>query len=66
MSITNTPTFIRSLLTKVNDPDGIWIIHELRLQQMQGMESEAVVHYRETRHNEADAVRSARLKGKGC
>jgi len=33
---------------------------------MQGMEGEAVVYYRETRQNEADAVRSARLKGKRC
>ncbi len=38
-----------------------WIIHESRLPQMQGMEGEAVVYYRETRHNEADVVRSARL-----
>jgi len=33
---------------------------------MQGMEGEAVVYYRETRHNGADAVRLARLKGKKC
>ncbi len=44
----------------------IWIIHELRLLQRRGMEGEAVVYYRETRHNEADAVRSARPKGKKC
>ena len=31
---------------------------------MQGMEGEAVVYYRETRHNEADAVRSACLEEK--
>jgi hypothetical protein len=39
---------------------GAWIIHELRLLEMQGMEGEAVVYYRETRHNAADEVRSAR------
>jgi len=33
---------------------------------MRGMESEAVVYYRDTRHNEADAVRLARQKGKKC
>jgi hypothetical protein len=42
----------------MNNSDGSWIIHEFRLLQMQGMEGEAVVYYRETRHNEADAVRS--------
>jgi len=31
---------------------------------MQGMEGEAVVYHREIRHNEADAVRSARLRVK--
>ena len=33
---------------------------------MQGMEGEAVVDYRETRHNAADSVRSIRPKGKRC
>ena len=33
---------------------------------MQGMEGEAVVYHRETRHNAADAVRSIRPKGKEC
>ena len=33
---------------------------------MQGMEGEAVVYHRETRHNAADAVRSARPEGKEC
>ena len=44
----------------MNNSDGIWIITELRLLQIRGMEGEAVVYYRETRHNEADAARSAR------
>jgi hypothetical protein len=45
---------------------GAWIIHGLRVRQMQGMEGEAVVYHRETLHNAADAVRSARPKGKNC
>jgi len=45
---------------------GAWIIHEWRLRQMEGMEGEAVVYHRETRHNASDAVRSARPKGKRC
>jgi hypothetical protein len=49
----------------MND-SGAWIIHESSLRQMQGMEGEAVVYHRETRHNEADAVRSARPEGKNC
>ena len=41
-----------------------WIIHESRLLQLQGMEGEAVVYHRETRHNAEDAVRLARPEGK--
>jgi len=48
----------------MNNSDAIWIIHEPRLGQMQGMEGEAVVGHRETRHNPADVVRLARPKGK--
>ena len=33
---------------------------------MEGMEGEAVVYHRETRHNASDAVRSARLERKKC
>ncbi len=46
----------------MNDP-GAWVMHELRLLQMQGLEGEAVVYHCETRQNAADAVRSARPRG---
>ena len=45
---------------------GAWVIHESSLLQMQGLEGEAVVYHRETRHNAADAVRSVRPEGKRC
>jgi hypothetical protein len=34
-----------------------WIIHELRLPQMQDMEGKAAVYYRETRQSTADGMR---------
>jgi hypothetical protein len=50
----------------MNDSGRSWTIHELRLPQMQDMEGEAVVYYRETRQSAADGVRSTRLEGKRC
>ncbi len=46
-----------------NDP---WIIHELRLVHIRGLAGEDVVFHLESRCNEEDALRSARLKGKKC
>jgi hypothetical protein len=50
----------------MNNSDGRWNIYELKLPQMQGVEGEAVVYYRETRHNATDGARSTRPKGKRC
>lgn len=43
-----------------------WIIHEMRLVYIRGLAGDDVVFYLESRRNEEDALRSARMKGKKC